>query len=331
MGEASVWPPPSSTVSPDNVGPRSDGWHCMGDNPSWKKNSGATAILKEHVPKWGVRGKMPQFLFEKLLWAARVQAVAAAPVQLCCGDSLCNPTSSLEGSSVLAKGWELGEEALEKDLCTPALGYCAIINIRTRRAQWLWCTWQGINLSWGCLSEGVLMLLFILQSQLWPEFTHSYFRTISAGSWLGPASSEFPHSALWPLLKMCWEMQSSTFPVPAPFSHHPFGRWESGEISQQDINLKGIPCKRHTWRIFQPISCWHILVHGVSPRCLVLTPGLGFFLSHLHLILIKATKKGNAFTNRDTGLGPLQFLASTVESWNFREGLMDWPCFLPED
>lgn len=69
-----------------------------------------------------------------------------------------------------------------------------------------------------------------IQSQLWPKFTHSYFRTSSASSWLGPASSEFPHSAFWPVLKMCWEMQSSIFPVAAPFSHHPFGHWGSGSL-----------------------------------------------------------------------------------------------------
>lgn len=45
--------------------------------------------------EWALRGKMPQLQFENLLaqgravlWAAHVQAVAAAPVQLCCGDSL---------------------------------------------------------------------------------------------------------------------------------------------------------------------------------------------------------------------------------------------------
>lgn len=142
----------------------------MHDSPSWKKFrcNCNLKITYSVMWEWGLR----PWLLEKLLgqgravlWTAQVQTVAAAPAQQCCGDSvaqhkplLCNPSNALEGRSLLAKGGELGGEALERTLCTPALGYCAI-NIRTR-PQRLWCTWQGLNLSWGC-PESVLMLLFI--------------------------------------------------------------------------------------------------------------------------------------------------------------------------
>lgn len=67
------------------------------DSPSWKKFrcNCNLKITYSVMLEWALRGKMPQLRFENLLaqgravlWAARVQAVAAAPVQLCCGDSL---------------------------------------------------------------------------------------------------------------------------------------------------------------------------------------------------------------------------------------------------
>lgn len=173
-----------------------------------------------------------------------------------------------------------------------------------------------LRVSWECAYAPLY-----IQSQLWPKFIHSYFRTISAGSWLGSASSEFPHSALGPVLEICWEMQSSTFPVATPFSHHPLGHWENGSLPA------GCKTDGNTlWETaLENISVHQLLAHS-SLWCAVCLPdALSWhqdwvfsqpFARNSH----KSRQKGQCLLNcynRGTELGPSHFLASTVESGKF--------------
>lgn len=146
---------------------------------------------------------------------------------------------------------------------------------------------------WGCAYVSLQ-----IQSQVWPQFIHSYFRTISAGSWLGPASSGFPHSALWPALKMCWEMQSSPFPVAVSFSRHPFGHEENGSV------LAGHKTDGNTlWEThLDNISVHQVLLYSSSWCAACLPDALSWhqdwaFLSHWHPNSHKRKGKGQCQLN----------------------------------